>query len=69
VREHLDGVVARGLPRRYLLDASFQLHQAAAEIAWLDATIADVESGALSWTEEPADAFRFPRTASPQETS
>jgi len=69
VREHLDGVVARGLPRRILLDASFQLHQTAAEIAWLDATIADVESGALSWTEEPAAAFRFPRTASPQETS
>ena len=69
VREHLDGVVARGLPRRYLLDASFQLHQTAAEIAWLDATIADLESGALSWTEEPAAAFRLPRTTPPQETS
>lgn len=69
VREQLDGVISRGLPRRYLLDASFQLHQTAAEIAWLDATIADVESGALSWTEEPAPAFRLPRTTSPQETS
>ncbi len=69
VLEGLDGVVARGLPRRYLLDAHFELHQTQAEIAWLDATIADVMSGALSWTEEPGPAFRLSRTTSPQESS
>nr|WP_277351089.1 helix-turn-helix transcriptional regulator [Cellulosimicrobium aquatile] len=69
VRERLDDVVARGLPRRYLLDAHFELHQTQAEIAWLDATVADVTSGALSWTEEPGPAFRHSRTTSPQESS
>jgi len=57
-RERLDAVVARGLPRRLVLDAYYELHQTDAEIAWLDATIADLGSGALSWTEEPAPAFR-----------
>jgi len=67
-RERLDAVVARGLPRRLVLDAYYELHQTDAEIAWLDATIADLGSGALSWTDEPAPAFRH-RTTPPQETS
>ncbi|MCB7136554.1 PadR family transcriptional regulator [Cellulosimicrobium marinum] len=58
VRERLDAVVARGLPRRYLLDASYELHQVEAEIAWLDATTGAVASGDLSWTEAPAAEFR-----------
>lgn len=57
-REQLDGAVARGLPRRYVLDAYYELHQTDAQIAWLDATIADLRSGALSWTDEASSAFR-----------
>lgn len=58
-REQLDGAVARGLPRRFVLDAYYELHQADAQVAWLDATIAELGSGALSWTDEPSSAFRL----------
>ncbi|OLT49527.1 PadR family transcriptional regulator [Cellulosimicrobium sp. CUA-896] len=68
VREHLDGLVSRGLPRRYLLDATFQLDRTDAEIAWIDATLADLASGALSWTEQPGPSFRASAPASTQET-
>ena len=64
-RERLDAVVARGLPRRYVLDAYYELHQVDAAVAWLDATIADLASGALSWTDEPSAAFRLGAATDP----
>ncbi|MBD5786986.1 PadR family transcriptional regulator [Cellulosimicrobium terreum] len=59
LRELLDEIVVDGMPRRFLLDPYYELHMVDAELAWLDATIADVESGALSWTDQPSARFRF----------
>jgi DNA-binding PadR family transcriptional regulator len=67
VREELDDLVSRGLPRRYLLDAFFQVDRTSAEIAWIDTVLAELASGALSWTDEPAAPFRTSRPHSTQE--
>jgi len=64
----LDDVVARGLPRRFLLDAYFELHQAEAEVAWLDATIADLVGGGLDWAAGPAPQLLPSRPSASQET-
>lgn len=57
-RARLEAVMADGLPRRFLLDGLYAIHQTEAEIAWLTATLADLDSGALSWTDQPAAHFR-----------
>jgi DNA-binding PadR family transcriptional regulator len=46
----LRSVVERGVPRRFLLDAFYELHQRAAQIAWIERTVAEIESGELDWT-------------------
>ncbi|ROS23040.1 PadR family transcriptional regulator [Cellulomonas sp. PhB150] len=40
---------SHGLPRRYALDVERDLAVMAAEVAWLDATIAELEGGELDW--------------------
>lgn len=40
---------ARGLPRRFILGGEFALNRAKADIAWLNAVIADIENGQLPW--------------------
>jgi len=40
---------SHGLPRRYALDVERDLAVMAAEIAWLDETIAELERGELDW--------------------
>jgi DNA-binding PadR family transcriptional regulator len=45
-----------GLPRRYALDVERDLAMLAAEVAWLDSTIADLEPDSLDWDAPfPAD--------------
>ncbi|GAA4829778.1 PadR family transcriptional regulator [Luteimicrobium xylanilyticum] len=46
----LRSAVARGVPRRFLLDAFFELHQLGAQIAWIERTVAEIASGELDWT-------------------
>lgn len=58
LRARLEGVVAAGLPRRFVLDGFHEIHQAEAEVEWLTATLADLDSGALSWTDQPALPFQ-----------
>ncbi|PJI94683.1 PadR family transcriptional regulator [Luteimicrobium subarcticum] len=49
----LDSTVARGVPRRYLLDAFYELELRGAQIAWLRRTVAEIESGDLDWSAVP----------------
>ncbi len=56
-REQLDSVVARGLPRRFVLDGYYEIHQAEAAIEWLDATLAAIESGEIDWSQTPTAEF------------
>ncbi|HWK93643.1 MAG TPA: PadR family transcriptional regulator [Luteimicrobium sp.] len=46
----LRSIVARGVPRRHLLDALYELEQRATQIAWIERTVAEIESGELDWT-------------------
>ncbi|NDL56049.1 PadR family transcriptional regulator [Phytoactinopolyspora mesophila] len=40
---------AEGKPRLFVLEAEYALHMHEAEVAWIEKTIAEIESGALSW--------------------
>ena len=49
----LGSIIERGVPRRYLLDALYELDQRAAQIAWIERTVAEIECGELDWTTKP----------------
>jgi DNA-binding PadR family transcriptional regulator len=49
-RAAIGAVVARGVPRRHMLDALYEIEQRATQVAWLTRTIAEIESGELDWT-------------------
>lgn len=56
---------SHGLPRRYALDVEHDLAVMAAEVAWLDETIAQVERGELDWDSPfPAD-YQANKAAAP----
>lgn len=45
----LEGVRARGLPRKFWLDGTYLLAMNAAEIAWISGVLDELRSGALPW--------------------
>jgi DNA-binding PadR family transcriptional regulator len=45
------------LPRAVGMDDEYQRAMLAAELAWLDGVVADLESGALTWTKEELEPF------------
>ena len=49
-RAALTETMARGVPRRAILDALYELEQRDTQIGWLERTIAEIESGELDWT-------------------
>jgi DNA-binding PadR family transcriptional regulator len=53
-----DEVRGHGLPRRLVLDVEYDTRRIESELAWLDALIADVEAGALDWSEPVPQSFR-----------
>jgi len=59
----LGSTIEGGVPRRYLLDALYELDQRATQIAWIERTVAEIESGELDWTTKP------PRSADDRTTS
>lgn len=50
VREGLNGLRTRDLPREYFLDAEYIEAFTAFETEWVERLLADLESGALSWS-------------------
>jgi DNA-binding PadR family transcriptional regulator len=46
-----------GLPRVLMLEDEYLRHLAEAELTWLDAVIADLRDGRLTWTKDSLDAF------------
>ena len=48
--EAITAIVAGGVPRRFLLDAFYELEQRATQIAWIERTVAEIRSGQLDWT-------------------
>lgn len=46
-----------GLPRIVGMDDEYARAMAAAELAWLEGVVADLRSGALTWTEEALEPF------------
>lgn len=57
-RTSITGALDRGLPRRYVLDVLYEIHQADSERRWIDELLRDVADGSLSWTEMPPPEFR-----------
>jgi hypothetical protein len=54
LEEKLAGVVGQappGLPRLFLIEDEYRAAMLRAELAWLRALIADLESGRLTWDE------------------
>ncbi|GGN90664.1 PadR family transcriptional regulator [Actinoplanes lobatus] len=47
--QNLAGVLDQGLPRLYMIEAEYALHQARSELAWIDATIEEIRAGRLPW--------------------
>jgi DNA-binding PadR family transcriptional regulator len=45
------------LPRVVTMDDEYQRAMLAAELAWLDGVVADLRSGALTWSEEELEPF------------
>lgn len=54
--ERIDGAQARGVARRYLLGADYLRSQLDANLAWTQALIDDIASGALDWAGLDAPA-------------
>jgi len=46
-----------GLPRAVAMDDEYQRAMIAAELAWVDGVVADLTSGALSWSKEQLEPF------------
>ncbi|MFI7601799.1 PadR family transcriptional regulator [Actinoplanes sp. NPDC049681] len=44
-------VLADGVPRLYVIEAEYALGVARAELAWIDAVLADIRGGVLAWPE------------------
>lgn len=51
----------RGVERRYLLDASYQVSVIRAEIEWITLAIAEIESGELAWLSDNDCLYRYPQ--------
>ncbi len=50
------GEYAAALPRVTLLETEYQRAAIAAELAWVDGTVRDLEAGTLSWSAEDFDS-------------
>jgi DNA-binding PadR family transcriptional regulator len=50
-------LASTGLPRAVTMDDEYQRTLLAAELGWLDGVVADLRSGALSWSEEELEPF------------
>jgi DNA-binding PadR family transcriptional regulator len=46
-----------GLPRAVAMDDEYQHAMIAAELAWVDGVVADLDSGALTWSKEQLEPF------------
>ncbi|WP_159449552.1 PadR family transcriptional regulator [Demequina sp. NBRC 110057] len=46
-----DAALDKGVPRRMLLGKEYSLHRLDAELAWIDAILTDLDSGALDWDQ------------------
>lgn len=57
LRARLDAVLAEGLPRRFVLDGEREAALLAADLAWLDALLADLADGTLAWGGPPPADF------------
>ncbi|GAA3626948.1 PadR family transcriptional regulator [Microlunatus ginsengisoli] len=51
----LESVTAQGLPEAYWLDLTYLRDVLAAEVRWLERTVARLESGELTWPEDPSN--------------
>ncbi|WP_243640339.1 PadR family transcriptional regulator [Streptacidiphilus pinicola] len=51
------------LPRVTMLETEYQRVTVSAQLAWLDAVIADLQAGRLSWSNEELLAFAEPKDA------
>ncbi|MGB6453798.1 MAG: PadR family transcriptional regulator [Streptosporangiaceae bacterium] len=49
-----------GLPRAVRMDDEYQRAMLAAELGWLDGVLADLRSGALTWSAEELEPFARP---------
>jgi DNA-binding PadR family transcriptional regulator len=52
-----DLVSAADLPRAVMMDDEYQREMLVAEVTWLDGVVADLRSGALTWSEEALEPF------------
>jgi DNA-binding PadR family transcriptional regulator len=61
LRETLRGAAVHEIPRVTLIETEYLSAVTAAELSWLEAVVADLRSGALSWTAEElrASSERF----------
>lgn len=57
-------VTAESVDRRYWIDVEYQAALLRAEIAWITTTIAEIESGSLSWTADSDCSYASTNTAS-----
>ncbi len=63
VRAACADLVTRGLPRRFVLELEHEAAMLAADVAWLEGIVADLDSGALSWDDEPSLAWTLAKAA------
>ncbi|HWS38785.1 MAG TPA: PadR family transcriptional regulator [Actinoplanes sp.] len=42
-------VLGQGLERLFMIEAEFAIHQAHAELAWIDAVLEEIRTGGLTW--------------------
>ncbi|MDJ1134542.1 PadR family transcriptional regulator [Streptomyces iconiensis] len=52
--ERLAEALASGVPRLHVIEAEYALSLARAELAWIDAIVDDIRTGALEWPAGPA---------------
>jgi len=57
LRARVDGALALGLPRRFLLDGERELALLEREVAWLDDVLRDLADGTLAWGGPPPPEF------------
>lgn len=48
-------LTAEGKPRLYVLEAEYARHMAEAELAWVELTITEIDTGSLEWPAPPVN--------------
>lgn len=47
--QNLTHVLGQGLQRLHMIEVEYAIHQARAEVAWIDSVLAEIRSGSLTW--------------------